>query len=205
MSRRTLYILAVVGLVVVLAAYYFLILSPLRTQISETDAQIAAEQQTLAQNQAKLAHMEQTKAEAAQNQAYMLELGKMMPETAEIPSLLLQIQDLATESGIDFMTISPSEPKSSGAYEVISLGLSLQGTFFDVNDFLYRAEQMVAGPGRLLAVKSVSLSISGDPYQSSPLLGADVDILAFKRIPVAATPATKATLKNTTTTTVPAG
>jgi type IV pilus assembly protein PilO len=187
MSRRNVYILAVLGLVVVAAAYYLLVLSPLRTSIKDTEASIATEQQTLAANKAKLAQMEQTRQEAAKNQATLMELSKMLPESTEVPSLLLQIQDLATESGIDFMTISPAPPQPSGSVEIVSLALSIQGSFFDINDFLYRAEQMVAGPGRLLAVKNISFSLTGDQYAASPDLTSAVTLYAFRRLPAAPT------------------
>lgn len=185
MSRRNIYVLVALGLVIVAAAYYFLVLSPLRASIKETEASIATEQQTLSVNKAKLAQMQQTREEAAKNQATLMELSKMLPESTELPSLLLQIQDLATESGIDFMTISPAPPQAAGSVEIVSLALSIKGSFFDINDFLYRAEQMVAGPGRLLAVKSVSFSLGGDTYAASPDLTSEVTLYAFRRSPTA--------------------
>jgi len=187
-SRRNIYILVALGLVVVAAAYYFLLLSPLRASIKETESAIATEQQTLAANQARLAQMQQTREEAAKNQAILMALSKMLPEATELPSLLLQIQDLATESGIDFMTISPSAPQPAGSVDIVSLALSIKGSFFDINDFLYRAEQMVAGPGRLLAVKSVSFALGGDIYAASPDLKSEVTLYAFRHS--STTPAT---------------
>jgi len=185
MSRRNLYILAALGLVVIAAAYYFLLLSPLRSDIKNTEASIATEQQTLSVNKAKLAQMEQTREEAGKNEATLMELSKMLPEGTELPSLLLQIQDLATESGIDFLTISPSSPQAAGSVEIVSLALSIEGSFFDINDFLYRAEQMVAGPGRLLAVKNVSFALGGDIYAASPKLKSEVTLYAYRRAPAA--------------------
>jgi Tfp pilus assembly protein PilO len=185
MSRRNIYILVALGLVVVTAAYYFLVLSPLRSSIKDTEASIATEQQTLSVNKAKLAQMEQTRKEAAKNEATLMELSKMLPENTELPSLLLQIQDLATESGIDFMTISPSSPQAAGSVEIVSLALSIKGTFFDINDFLYRAEQMVAGPGRLLAVKNVSLGLGANIYAASPDLKSEVTLYAYRHSPTA--------------------
>ncbi len=185
MSRRNIYILVALGLVVVAAAYYFLALSPLLTSIKDTEASIATEQQTLSDNKNKLAQMQQTREEAAKNQATLMELSKMLPEGTELPSLLLQIQDLATESGIDFMTISPASPQAAGSVEIVSLALSIKGSFFDINDFLYRAEQMVAGPGRLLAVKSVSFGLGAEMYAASPDLTSEVTLYAFRRSPTA--------------------
>ncbi|MCZ7662064.1 MAG: type 4a pilus biogenesis protein PilO [Thermoleophilia bacterium] len=190
MSRRNIYGLIAVGLVVVAAGYYFLMLSPLRTKIGDTEAQIASEQTQLAQNQARLAQMEQTRQDAKRNQARLIELSKMVPQTPEIPSLLLQIQDLATEAGIDFLTITPQEPTDLGSFLVIGLVLVMEGRYFDVNDFLYRAEQMAAGPGRILAPKQVDLSLGGTPESgASPKLKANITLQAFERKATAPTEA----------------
>ncbi|MHB0979762.1 MAG: type IV pilus inner membrane component PilO [Thermoleophilia bacterium] len=181
MSRRNVYILIGLLLVVVLVAYWFLLLSPLRAKIAEVDTQIETELSTLAQNQARLATLEQTRQDAKRNEGRLIELAKMVPQHTEIPSLLLQIQDLATESGIDFLTISPGAPKSAGMYEVVDLNVQFEGTFFDVNDFMYRAEQMAAGPGRILAVKTVSLSPFGeDLAKASPRLTVAMTLYAFQ-------------------------
>ena len=114
----------------------------------------------------------------------MLELAKMIPPDGELPSLILQIQDLADKAGIDWLRITPSAALEGGAdtYEILPLTLEFTGTFFDISDFIYRAEQMVAGPGRLLTVKSLDLRI-GDvgptPGVSHPELGVTMTMYAF--------------------------
>jgi Tfp pilus assembly protein PilO len=114
----------------------------------------------------------------------LLELAKMVPLTEELPSLLLQIQDLADQAGIEFIQVTPGEATAteSGEFQLIPLGLEFSGTYFDVSDFIYRAEQMVAGPGRLLAIKSVSLALGAETEASavrSPELGVTMSIYAF--------------------------
>lgn len=180
MSRRTIYILAGLGLVVVVVAAWFLLLAPIRNEITQVEASIATEQTVLAQNQAKLAQMEQTRLLAEANQARLMELAKMVPQDIEMPSLLLQVQDMATESGIDFLHISNSEAEEYGSYFIVPLSLELEGTYFDLNDFIYRAEQMVAGPGRLMAVKDLAYNLVDDASAaSSPELAADMTLRAF--------------------------
>lgn len=184
MSRRNVYILSGLLLVVILAAYWFLLLSPLRERIADVDQQIAAERTQLAQNQAQLAVLERTRLDAQRNQARIIELAKMMPERTELPSLLLQIQDLATESGIEFMTISPGQPIAAGLYQTVPLALQFTGTFFDLNDFIYRAEQMAAGPGRILAVKTLGLvlaAVEGNAVNASPRLTVTLTLYAFQQ------------------------
>jgi len=171
MSRR--WRTGIVGIVLVVAVVvsWFFLLSPLREEISETEQAIEAEQDRLAAAQAKVAQAETTRSEGTKNRARLLELAKMVPESAEIPSLILQVQDLADKSGIDFIAVSPSEPTLSEGFQIVPLQLQFQGTFFDVSDFVYRVEQMVAGPGRLVAVKNLQLRLSGSAESSQETVG----------------------------------
>jgi Tfp pilus assembly protein PilO len=126
-----------------------------------------------------------TKEEGKRNQARLLELAKMIPASEELPSLLLQIQDLADQSGIEFISVTPGDPTEvEGAeFMIVPLDLTFTGTFFDLSDFVYRAEQMVAGPGRLLAIKSIGLTLSNANVAatsaSSPDLDVNLSLLAF--------------------------
>ena len=135
--------------------------------------------------QQQLAQLQALQQQAAANQAKLIALAKMMPAGEEVPSLLIQIQDLASESGIDFMTITPGEADATPAYASMPLSLQFSGTFFDINDFLYRVEQMVGAPGRLLAVSEVTLALEADEQatQTSPTLEAQMTIDAFQFVP----------------------
>ena len=168
MSRRVRYILVGIGLVVVAALCWFFLLSPLRGEIADTEKQIEDQRDQISLAKTTLAQAEGTRDEGRRNQARLLELSKMVPPSEELPSLLLQLQDLADQSGIDFIAVTPGEPRAveaGGGYMVLPLQLQFSGTYFDVSDFAYRAEQMVAGPGRLLAINSVALPRGAGPLQ----------------------------------------
>lgn len=192
MTRRSLYVLSGLGIVAMVALFWFFALSPVLDEIDETETQIVREQQELAAAQARLAQMEHFRVQARKNESRLIELAKMVPMEPAVPSLLLQIQDLAVESGIDFLTISPSVSRdsgglpgaaSAGAYQVVGLNLNMSGRFFDINDFIYRAEQMAAGPGRLLRTESVSLKPSSTVRAgNSPELDASIVMNAYTRV-----------------------
>jgi type IV pilus assembly protein PilO len=198
MSRRIRLVLVALVLVVIVAVCWFMVLSPLRADIATSNASIEAERTKLAAAQAKLAQAETTRQEGKLNQARLLELAKMVPDSEEIPSLLLQIQELADQSGIEFISITPGEPVEAGAFQIIPLQLEFSGTYFDLSDFVYRAEQMAAGPGRLLAVKALALRLASEATtesvsdtSQSPVLGVSMTLYAFETaVSAAATPAT---------------
>ncbi len=166
MSRKTRLLLAGVALVAVVAVAWFFLISPLRADIADTNASISEQQDKLSQLQAKLAQSQATRAEGQKNQARLMELAKMVPQANQVPSLLVQIQDLADQAGIDFLSVVPGEATESDGFKIVPLQLQFTGTYFDLSDFAYRVEQLVATPGRLMTVKSVQLKFQGSETAS---------------------------------------
>ncbi len=205
MSRKMRLLLASVALVAIVAVAWFFLISPLRADIADTNASITEQQVRLSQAQAKLDQAQTTRAEGQKNQARLMELAKMVPQSTQVPSLLVQIQDLADQSGIDFLSVSPGDPTEAAGFQIIPLSLSFTGSYFDLSDFAYRVEQLVAGPGRLLTVKSISLQFEGsDPattsddsstiaQSDSPVLGVTMTLYAFSMDPSSAAAPTAST------------
>lgn len=203
MNAKTKIALGWIGLLVVAVLAWVFVLNPIRIDIADVNTQIEETQARLASAQARLAQAQVTKEEGKRNQARLLELTKMVPETEEVPSLLLQIQDLADQSGIRFDSISPGEVVDSEylAARILPLEVQFVGKFFDISDFVYRLEQMAGGPGRLLAIKSLTMKVTGEATEvapgASPDLEVDMTIYAF----LSGSTAKSATSTSTQTTT----
>ena len=97
--------------------------------------------------------------------ADLFKLSRAMPNTADIPGVLLQISHVAQESGVAFQAITPHDPTSLGAYQQIDIDLTFQGRFYDLSDFLYRLRNLVDvhdgvlnATGRLFSVDSITLN-----------------------------------------------
>lgn len=184
MTQKAKLLLMGAAIVVFAVVIWFLVLSPIRGEIADTDQATQDEQALVVQANTRLKHAEATKGEGKRNQMRLLEMAKMVPMKEELPSLLLQIQDLADQSGIEFIQVTPGEVtvSQSGLFQVIPLALQFSGTYFDISDFIYRAEQMVAGPGRLLAVKTIDLALGGGTVVLagiSPELEVSMSVYAF--------------------------
>jgi Tfp pilus assembly protein PilO len=184
MTHRVRLVLMGIAILLFAVVVWFLVLSPIRGNITTTEQEIQDEQSLVVQANTKLRLAEDTRAEGKRNQTRLLELAKMVPMTEELPSLLLQIQDLADQAGIQFIQVTPGTVTASetGPFQAIPLVVQFTGTYFDVTDFVYRAEQMVAGPGRLLAIKSVDVALGGDATLAaakSPELQVTMSIYAF--------------------------
>ncbi len=211
MSRALRFVLVGVALVVIVVLAWFFLISPLRSDIDAAEASIEAERTALTAGQAQLAQAEAIRQEGEKNRGMLLELAKMVPEGEQIPSLLLQIQDLADQSGIDFIAVTPGAPIQSGDFDTIPLELEFTGTYFDLSDFVYRAEQMVAGPGRLLAVKNLELQLSqeseatGSSADVSPELTVSMTLYAFEMAASTDAGTTSTTSGDSSTTTTESG
>ena len=178
MTRRIKLLLITVGMLAVAVLVFFLVINPIRGEISKLQVEVEQEEGRISKAKIELAAAEATRAEGRRNQARLLELAKMVPLDTELPSLVLQIQDLADKSGITWIRITPGETKDggTGAYLILPLSLEFSGSYYDVSDFIYRAEQMIAGPGRLLAIKSLGLTVGQASEGSSVTAGTVLDV-----------------------------
>jgi len=113
-------VMIIVPLVVVLG-YWFLLLAPKREAASEAAATLEAEQATLADVQAHAGTVEAAKANFARDYAAVVALGKAIPTSVDMPSLLVQLEQAAGGTGIELDGIAVgerttvSEPASTAA------------------------------------------------------------------------------------------
>jgi len=162
---KEVYIVTAVVAVVVILAWYFLLLSPTRTKLSDLDGQVQAQQAALATAKQEVARLESYKKTAPQSRAEIVRLGKMLPESEGIPSLIIELTRTADASGVDLNSISRGATQPGTPFGLQSVTLQVTGSFFDVEDFLYRLESYVAFrnasfsvTGRLLEVTTLTFA-----------------------------------------------
>jgi Tfp pilus assembly protein PilO len=107
-------ILVVLVPVVVLAAYWFLLLSPKRDEASKEATALTEQQDRL-----EAARTASRSAEGAQQDfeatyAQVVRLGKAIPSSVDMPSLLVQLEAAAAGTGIQFTNITAGERVPSG-------------------------------------------------------------------------------------------
>ena len=143
LSYRNKLILA--GAVAVLLAVLVLVVLvlPEFQQLRTYDDQIAAADQEISQAQTLLAQRQESKARSAETEAKRIRLANQMPETPELPSLIIELQDTVNEAGLDFASLAPTEPTLVDAgYSEISLALLVRGTWQDTVDLLQRLPKL---------------------------------------------------------------
>src|SRR3954452_10383225 len=104
-NKTLIMIVAVVATIAALAAFWFLALAPQREQAAKLKTDISAKQGEIATNKAALAGYQQSRASYKRNYATLVRLGKAVPEDDEVRSLMVQLDDAARGTGVDFNTI----------------------------------------------------------------------------------------------------
>jgi Pilus assembly protein, PilO len=109
MSDRDKKILLVLLPVVVLAAYWFLLLAPKREEATTASAALTEQEGRLEAARAAAASADNAQDDFEATYASVVRLGKAIPSTVDMPSLLVQLDSAAAGTGIHFTTIVAGE------------------------------------------------------------------------------------------------
>jgi hypothetical protein len=90
---------------VVIAAYWFLLLSPMREEGSRLGDDLAKQEQKRDGLEAQVAQLGKARNDFATDYAAVVELGKAVPPSVDMPSLLVQLDKASKGTGIDFERI----------------------------------------------------------------------------------------------------
>jgi hypothetical protein len=196
---------------------WFLLVRPQGAKLDDLKRQtVDAQQKIDAYNQQVAAARSAPKIEVAD----VYRLAKAMPDRTDMPDLVLELSQLARDTGIRFDSIAPQPTVSLGAYQVIPISVTFNGNFYNLADFLYRLRSLVSvhagrldATGRLFSVDTLTFNESPLKF---PQIQASLVIDAFVygtgtpapavAPPTATTPSTTppTTTTTTTTTTTPA-
>lgn len=179
MTARDRIVLIVISAFAIVGAAWMLVVAPVREQASKLEAQVTSAQALLTTAEGQLSGARAAQAQYAAAYTSVVNLGKAVPASQEVPSLIYQISQASNLKRVDFLSIvsgSGSAPSSTGASTLgasASAGFAqmpftfvFNGTFFDLehmfqqlNGFTKRtASGTLQVSGRLLTVQSVKLA-----------------------------------------------
>jgi hypothetical protein len=101
-SARDKKILMVVVPLVVVLGYWFLLLAPKREAAADAAKTLETEQARLADAQSRASTVQAAKTNFAHDYAAVVALGKAIPTSVDMPSLLVQLDQAAHGTGIEF-------------------------------------------------------------------------------------------------------
>lgn len=123
MKSSTRPIIAILLVVAAAVAFWTLALSPKRSEAEKLDTQIESLDASVAAARSELAQATAAKRSFPTAYHRLVELGQAVPATDETPSMLVELELLAAESGVRFETITlegAGEPASEASTEAAS-------------------------------------------------------------------------------------
>ena len=203
MDRNDRGILILGGLILVLLAvgYYFLLFSPLRQEyLARYDERTQKEAQE-AQLERTVSELENVRRDVPNIERQILEYSKRLPSEDEIPTLVVQIEQIADEANVTQLSIrpgSPEAPPGGGDFSRIPITMSFEGTYEELQDFLLRLRNLA----RLVTVNEVNYELAGKGGETTVSRGPEnllkVEVSAETYVQPAAGEATTPAAETTT-------
>jgi len=141
--------------VIVLAALAVIVLAivPKFQESQNVRDQIATAEMNLSTAQALLARRQSVKAQAAATEVELMQIANQLPDSPQLPSVIIELQDAANAAGVELPSISvsgvenapPAEDGSSQPFHVLPLTVEYTGQWVDIIDFGRRLGQLERG------------------------------------------------------------
>jgi type IV pilus assembly protein PilO len=168
MTNRNLIILGALAIVLVIIAYFFLLLNPLLQRLDEQAQARESKQGQLEQVQQQVNELEEVRRQSPDIERQLLELSKRIPAQPQIPTFVVQVQEIAGSSGVTQLSVDPetsTAPEGGGDYRVVPVTMRFNGTYDEMQDFLLRTRNLA----RLVTVTNVDYSRAGNETTTSNL------------------------------------
>lgn len=142
--------IAIALIAIVTVAVVFLMILPLFQEASSLDGEIATEQQNLATAQALLARRQSAKAQSAASEVELMSIANAIPDSPQLPSVIIELQDIANASGVEFVMLAPADMSPAPAaadgttpeYSIVPFSLTLKGSWAELIDYMGRAQSL---------------------------------------------------------------
>lgn len=201
--KRNVVVIAGAAFLAVVLAWFFLFYSPLGDDLKNAQDSVSVEERKTQDLETTLARLTATAKNATQQQAQLRKFDQAIPQQADLGEFIIQLNDIATSAGTKFLSVSPSPPAASGTSSTIALSISIQGSFFQVKNYLTQLESLE----RLVIVDGLNIS-AGAGSSTSASATSDTTSLSVTltgRMFARAAPAAAAGTPSTPTTTVAGG
>ena len=148
--------------VALLAAAWFLVVTPQQSKADDLDRQVAAAQSELAQRKIELA-TPSAKLTVKAGDTYRL--AKALPDATNMAGMILDLNRLAARHKLAFTSIAPGAPLAATGYVAQPVGVEVQGRFTSVSAFLGELRRLVRvrqgrldARGRIYSTTNINLT-----------------------------------------------
>jgi type IV pilus assembly protein PilO len=145
-------IIAGVLIVAIAVAGVFVGILPLFDEAAKMDEDIAALDTQIMTEKALVQRRLSVKAQAAQTDVDLIALANRVPESPDLPTLIINLQDAANASGLVFTQIAPGVPTAKlgtdgqpAGYSAIPINVTIDGQWSDLIEYIRRLSSFPRG------------------------------------------------------------
>jgi type IV pilus assembly protein PilO len=161
-NDRNILILGILGIVIVVIGFYFFLLSPLLQNLNDQAEARDNKRAQLKEVQQQVNELEEVRRNSPEIEHQLLELSKRIPTQPQIPTFVVQIEEIADSSGVTQLVVEPGDaaaPAGGGDYQTIPVTMQFNGTYDEMQDFLLRTRNLA----RLVTVTDLSYCREPEP------------------------------------------
>lgn len=125
----------VLGVALLTAANYFLVVSDVETQIDRNRSSVARLNKDLVDKKVIADNLNQYRRDKEVLERRLAEALTELPLTADIDELLRQLNDVGRKSGLEIVTLEPGAETSSGFYASIPIKMQVSGNYHEIAVF----------------------------------------------------------------------
>jgi hypothetical protein len=179
MTGRDRIVIVVLGALAILAAAWLLVVAPEREKATKLGTEVSTAQTQLSTAESQVASARGAEAGYPTAYASLVKLGKAVPTSQEVPSLIYELAQASNQKQVDFASITSggasggSSASSSAAPATAAAGFSqmpftfvFNGSFFDLYNLFQQLNRFTLRTssggfvvsGRLLTIQSAQLA-----------------------------------------------
>lgn len=175
--RRNLIVFVLV-MIAVLAVWFLLIYSPQSNKIDEAKAAADSAEEQARKLNLEVQRLQALEKQAPQRRERAARADTAIPEEPQLAQFILQVQEAANASGVDWISVAPAPPALAGAAPAqgapvelqgvreVAISMNVEGGYFQVQDFITRIETLTR------AVKVTAVVLAGGQEDATNLVAA---------------------------------
>lgn len=158
LSPRYTLILVAVGVLLVVVVAAVVLVVPQFSKLADVEAQYDAVDDQVSQAESMLQARQAAKDNAAFTDAELLELAAAVPEQPDLPSLIIELQDVAYENNVQIRSVEPGDLVAGEGVAIMPLSLTVWGAWADTVDFTQSLRRMT----RQVRTAEVAAAVLGE-------------------------------------------
>jgi type IV pilus assembly protein PilO len=170
-------VLGVFGVVIIGAASYFLLLSPLDASLAQLRAQNASLGDEVVKARAMVADIVRTRREMAELEVKIAILKDRLPTERELPTLYRTLHDAGTQAGLGVALFQPREGQIKDYYVEIPIAVNAEGSYHQLGEFLERLARLP----RVVTLREMRLASTNRPARA---VRAELTLATYQYRPV---------------------